>query len=239
MPIVRCLGFGDHPRLVNSIHHILGQGSLLQVIQIAIQLLQARDTNNHTVVASILDIERAVVHRPPERRLDQTQPFVLAHRLLDGAQRVEGAILEIPCPVVRARGSAVAEPSFQRARVDVGARDLAREQAARDRVVHDDVEAVAAARGHKLGVDTPRDHVIHGLVDGGADPAVLAGDEDGLGDFEGGVVGQAQLDEFSGLVQLVQRSEGLFEGGCAVGGVDVQDLLGKEDRVSQGISRWP
>ena len=94
--------------------------------------------------------------------------------------------------------------------------NLAGKQTAGERVVHDDVEAVAPAGENELGFERARDGVVHPLVDGRQNPAVVLACHDDLGDFEGGKVGDAEADEFAGFVQVVDCGEGLGEGGFAV-----------------------
>lgn len=221
MPVVGRFSLGNQPRLVNSFHHIRRQWSFLEVVQVSVQLLEARDANDDTVVTAILDVECTVVHRPTQGRFNKAQALVLANGLLNGAQRLESAVFKVAASVCVAGGVLVAEAALELLRINVLALDLATEQTTGNRVIHDNVEAIAMARRHQLRVDAARDHVVHGLVYSRTNPAVLAGNHDGFGHLESCVVGQAELDELAGLVQLVKSTESLLKGRRAVGGMNV------------------
>lgn len=94
--------------------------------------------------------------------------------------------------------------------------DLARKETAGERVVDDNVEAVAPARQDELGLKRAGDGVVHALVDGGQDPVVVLARHDDLGDFERGEVGDAEADKLAGFVQVVDGREGFGKGGFAV-----------------------
>lgn len=221
MPIVGRFSLGNQPRLVNSIHHVRREWSFLEVVQVSVQLLEARDTNDDAVVAAVLDVECTVVHSPTQGRFNEGQTLVLANGLFNGAQRLKSAVFKVAASVCVASGVLVAEAALELLRINVLALDLAAEQTTGNRVVHDDIKAIAMARRHQLRVDAARDHVIHGLVYSRTNPAVLAGDHDGFGHLESCIVGQAELDELAGLMQLVKSTESLLKGCRAVGGMNI------------------
>jgi len=73
---------------------------------------------------------------------------------LDDGQGLERAVLEVPLAVHAAHDAhRVAEAALLRVRFECGGRVFSGEEAARDGVVDDDVEAVAAARGDEFCFD--------------------------------------------------------------------------------------
>lgn len=223
VPIVRCVGLGNQPRLVQSLDDIIRQGALLNSIEVAVKLAVRTNTNKDAIIA-ILDLELRVVHRPAQRRLDHAQAATISllmfrHGLLDLPQRIERAILEVATLVILARPGRVAEPAL--GRLEVLALDLAAEEAPRYGVVDHDVEAEPSACRHQLGLDPPRNRVVHRLVDRRPHPSVVLARQHHLGYLGRREVRQTEPHELARLVQLVDRLERLRERRRAVGAVEV------------------
>jgi len=233
MPIIRCLGLRNLPRLIQRLHNLLRQRPLLQGVQIRLQLLQAAHTKNNPILAAIFDLQPTVVHEPAQRRLDKRDIVLLRHGL-DSAQRGEDRRVEVALAVAPAHGARVVGEAADVGTVGFGG-VLAREQTASEGIVCVEGKAVALQRREQLGFHAARDGVIHALVDGWAHPAVVVACQDDLGDFVGDVVADSEGDEFAGLVQLVNGREGLFEGDAAVGGVEVEDVDDVGAELLQGL----
>lgn len=150
MPIIRRRRLGNQPRLIQRIQHLLRQRALLQILEISLHLLLAAHADDDPIPAAILDVQLRVVQHPAERRLQQRQVVLLDHGL-DDAQRLERRVFEVPRAVHAAHAAhGLAEAARGR---HVGGFVFAAEEAAGDRVVDDDVEAVAAAGGDELRFD--------------------------------------------------------------------------------------
>lgn len=157
------------------------------------------------------------MHAPAHRRLQHRQAVLLDH-WLDDAEGLERGVLEVAGAVHGAHGGGgvrVATLGGDLGRGFV----LAREEAAGEGVVDDDVDVEFAAAGDQLGFDGARDGVVHALVDGRLDPAALVAHLPDLGDFPGGVVAEAELDEFAFFVQLVEGLERFSVRNRVVGGI--------------------
>ena len=156
MPVVRSRRLCDLPRLVQSLQDLSGQRSLLNILQVALELGLAAHTNDDAVV-TVENVELGVVDDPSESRLKQSE-IVLLHDRLNDCQRLESGVLEVSLPVHAAAGAfLVAETA---ALGHVGGLVLAAEEAAGDGVVDYDVETVAAAGGDELGFDGAGDGVV-------------------------------------------------------------------------------
>lgn len=198
MPIVHGIGLGDGPGLVEALNDILGQGPLLESIQVGRELFHARHADDDAVVA-VLDPELAVVHRPPQGRLEHGQAGLVGG-VLDNLQGPEGRVTKVAAAVHLAAGGGVAEAALGRGGGHVGGPDLAAQQTAGNGVVDDDVQAVTAAGRDQLALDGPREGVVHALVHARAHPAVVLGRQADLGHLEGCEVGDAQPHELSLLM---------------------------------------
>jgi hypothetical protein len=157
MPVVRRRRLRNQPSLIQRINNLLRQRALLNILQIALELRLARNTNNNTIITAILDVQVRVVEHPSESRLEQRQ-VVLFDDGLDDSQGLESGVLEVALAVgAAARAFGVAEAA---ALGHVGGFVFAAEEAAGDGVVDYDVEAVAAAGGDQFGFDAAGDGVV-------------------------------------------------------------------------------
>lgn len=157
MPVVSSGRLGDLPRLIQRLHNLLRQRALLNILQIALQLRLTTDTDNDTIITSILDIQLRVVNHPSERRLQQSE-VVLLHNGLNDSQSFEGGVFEVALAVHASTCAfGVAETAGLR---NVSGFVFAAEKAAGDGVVDYDVEAVAAAGGDQLGFYGAGDCVV-------------------------------------------------------------------------------
>lgn len=86
------------------------------------------------------------MHAPPQGNLQQREIVLLGHRL-NQPQGIEGGVFEISLPIQEARLRGVAVTAF---RWDLGALVLPGEYTASERVVDDDVDAIAVARRDDL-----------------------------------------------------------------------------------------
>jgi hypothetical protein len=150
MPVVHGSRLGDQPGLVKHRNHLLRQGPLLQIPEVALQLGEIADTDDDAVVPAILDVERGVMHHPAQCRLEQRQPVFLHHRL-NQLQRLKRRVLKVPVPVVGARVALFAEAAFRRD--DVLGFVFAGKDSASERVVDDDFQAVSSTSGDELRLD--------------------------------------------------------------------------------------
>ena len=149
MPVVRSRRLCNLPRLIQCLQNLSWQRSLLNILQVALELRLAAHTNNDSIVA-VENVELRVVDDPSEGRLEQSK-VVLLHDWLDDCQRLESGVLEVSLPVHAAAGAfLVAEAA---ALGNFGGLVFAAEEAAGDGVVDYDVEAVAAAGGNEFGFD--------------------------------------------------------------------------------------
>lgn len=140
MPVARALGFSNHPSLVKCLDNLLWQRSLLQIQKVRLQLIEAANSNDDAVV-SALDLQRGVVHHPPQSRLDKAEVVLLNHRL-NHSKRIKGRVLEIPLSIHLAHFAyAIAVPAF---RGYVAGLVFAAEEAAGKRVIDDNVKTVPA-----------------------------------------------------------------------------------------------
>lgn len=92
-PIRRSGRFGDEPSLIQSLHHLLWQGTLFQIGQVGFQLGEAADADDDPVCTaaglcrcesrSVLgeELQLAMVHAPSQRGLQQGQLVLLGHGL--------------------------------------------------------------------------------------------------------------------------------------------------------------
>lgn len=157
MPVVGSGRLRDLPRLIEHLHNLLGQGTLLNILQIALKLTLAAHTDNDTIVPAVFDVELRVVNHPPKRRLQQRQVMLL-HNRLNERQSLERGVFEVAFAVhASACAFGIAETAAGR---HVGGLVFAAEEAARDGVVDYDVEAVAAAGGDEFGFDGAGDCVV-------------------------------------------------------------------------------
>ena len=69
MPVVRSRRLCDLPRLIQCFQDLSGQRSLLNILQIALELGLAAHTDDDSIVA-IGNIELGVVNHPSESRLE-------------------------------------------------------------------------------------------------------------------------------------------------------------------------
>jgi hypothetical protein len=127
MPIIRRRRLRNLPRLIQRIQHLLRQRTLLNILQIPLQLRLATNANNNTIIPAVLDVKLRVVDDPSERRLEKSE-IVLCDDGLDDGESFEGGVFDV-------------------ARGNVGCFVFSAEEAAGHRVVDDDVQAVAAAGG--------------------------------------------------------------------------------------------
>ena len=156
MPVIRSRRLCDPPSLVQRLQNLSRKRSLLNILQVALELCLAAHTDNDTIVA-VGNIKLRVVNDPSERRLKQSE-VVLLHDWLDDRQGLESGILEVSLPVHAAAGAfLVAETA---ALGHVGGLVFAAEEAAGDGVVDYDIEAVAAAGGDEFGFDGAGDGVV-------------------------------------------------------------------------------
>jgi uncharacterized membrane protein len=150
MPVVCRRRLCDLPSLVQRLQDLLRQRTLLNILQVALKLCLTADTNDNTVVATVLDVKLGVVNDPSERSLKQSQ-VVLLHDRLNDCECLESGVLEVALPVHATSSSfLVAETA---AVGHVGGLVFAAEEAAGDGVVDYDIEAVAAAGGDEFGFD--------------------------------------------------------------------------------------
>lgn len=216
MPIIRGIGLGNGPRLIERPNDLLGKGSFFKMPNVVLQLLETAHADNHTVVPALggVDFELTVMHDPSHGRLDEGQTG-LVHRVLDDLQRSEGGVFEIAIAIHLAHAGRLVTES-PRGGNHIFCLDLSGQETAGERVVHDDVETVTAAGGDQLGLDGARDGVVHCLEDRRADKVVLVAGQDDLGYFVRGEVADSESHEFPGFVQVVYCAEGLEEGGSSI-----------------------
>lgn len=156
MPVIRSRRLCDPPSLVQRLQNLSRKRSLLNILQVALELCLAAHTDNDTIVA-IGNIKLGVVNDPSESCLEKGK-VVLLHDRLDDCQGLESGVLEVSLPVHAAAGTfLVAETA---ALGDVGGFVFAAEEAASDGVVDYDIEAVAAAGGDEFGFDGAGDGVV-------------------------------------------------------------------------------
>ena len=156
MPVVRSRGLCDLPRLIQRLENLSRQGTLLNILQVALKLRLAAHANNNAIVA-VENVELGVVDDPSESCLEQSE-VVLLHDWLDDCECLESGVLEVSLPVHATAGAfLVAETA---ALGDFGCLVLAAEETTGDGVVDYDVEAVAAAGGDQLGFDGAGDGVV-------------------------------------------------------------------------------
>ena len=160
MPVVRSRRLCNLPRLVQGLQDLLGQRTLLNILQVALELCLAADTNDNAIVATVLDVELRVVDDPSEGCLEQSQ-VVLLYDWLDDGERLESGVLEVSLPVHAAASTfLVAETTTFG---HIGGLVFAAEETSGDGVVDHDVQAVAAAGGDEFGFDGAGDGVVLNL----------------------------------------------------------------------------
>ena len=156
MPVVGSGRLRDLPSLIENLYNLLGQRTLLDILQIALKLRLAAHADDDAIVA-VDNAELGVVDEPSEGSLEQSE-VVLLHDWLDDRECLESGVLEVSLPVHATAGAfLVAETA---ALGDFGGLVLAAEEAAGHGVVDDDVQAVAAAGGDELGLDGAGDGVV-------------------------------------------------------------------------------
>jgi hypothetical protein len=157
VPVVDTRRLCNQPSLIQRINDLLRKRPLLNILQVALKLSLAGDTDNDTVVATVLDVQIRVVEDPSESRLEQRQ-VVLFDDGLDDAQGFESGVLEVSLAVgASACAFCVAEAA---ALGHVGGLVFAAEQAAGYGVVDHDVQSIAAAGGDELGFDITSNGII-------------------------------------------------------------------------------
>jgi hypothetical protein len=145
----RCLR--NHPRLIQRLHHLLGQWPLLQIRQISLQLPEATHANDHPIVATFSScLQLRMMRAPPQRDFEKRQIMLLRHALNE-LERFEVRVLEVSFAVHLAEVGILCEPTFIWSYVC--RLDLAAEQPAGEGVVDNDVDLVFAAAGDELRFD--------------------------------------------------------------------------------------
>jgi hypothetical protein len=157
VPVVDTRRLRNQPSLIQRIDNLLRKRPLLNILQIALKLRIAGDTNNNTIIATILDVQIRVVEDPSESRFEQRQ-VVLFNDGLDDAQGFESGVLEVSLAV----GTSTCAFGVTEAAAfgHVGGLVFAAEQAAGYGVVDHDVQAVAATGGDELGFDITSNGVV-------------------------------------------------------------------------------
>jgi hypothetical protein len=144
MPVIRRRRLRNLPRLIQRLQNLLGQRSLLNILQIPLQLRLATNANNNSIIASILDIKLRVVNDPSESCLQQSE-IVLCNDRLDHGESFERGVFEVAFAVHSTSGAFCVREAA--AGGYVGCFVFSAEETAGYWVVDYDVQAVAAAGG--------------------------------------------------------------------------------------------
>jgi hypothetical protein len=95
MPVRGGVGLDELPGLIECLHYLLRQRTLLQVPQVTLKLLKTGDTNDDPVVTSLgSHLELRVVDHPAKAGLDHGQP-VRCDSVLDELEGLEDGLTKV------------------------------------------------------------------------------------------------------------------------------------------------
>lgn len=92
------------------------------------------------------------------------------------------------------------------------------------RVVNHNIEAVFPASDDKLRLDSPRDGVVHGLIDPWPHITPLLANRRDFCNLERGIVAQPQNFECTCLISFIDRFKRYIERDRAIRGMQVPDI---------------
>lgn len=246
VPVIGRVRLSNQPRLVQNLHHLLRERSLLQVSEVSLQLPETTHSNHNAIPAPIVDIEGRVVVNPAQRSLDQGETVLLNDRL-DETEGFKVRILEVPLAIVSSHGVTLTVSSFCGHIVCLV---FAREKTSGKGVIDDDVKAVASAGVDQFSLDVAgfmqevklvdgcqnttgvrnkepisrTNCVVHGLENGRTNPASLSAESANLCHLKGRIVAQAQLDKLALLVQLIDSLKSLGEWDGTIRCMEIEDV---------------
>lgn len=204
MPVVGSSGLGDQPTIIESLHDLFRQRTLLAVLEVSLELLQAAHAHDDAVIPAVLDVQAAVMDAPSEGGFNHGQ-IVLLHDGLDDAQSFPSGVFEISGAVHGAHFSDRVAVSTLGG--NLAGLVLSGENATCNWVVDDNVQTVATAGGNELCVERAGNGVVHALVDGRSHPAIVLACHDDFCNLKGSEIGETKLHKLALLVCLVDGLE--------------------------------
>jgi len=97
--VSRRRSLSSHPSLIQRLHHIIRQRALFQIRKIALQLLQAANSNDDTVVSAFdSGLQFGVVDAPSQRYFEQGK-IMLLRSIFGNLESLEGGIFEVAVAV--------------------------------------------------------------------------------------------------------------------------------------------